>query len=69
MKKVYYRDWDEMPVILTIAQCAMVLQVAERTVTDWAISGKLPAHKVGGKNWRVAKEDLKNLFERSTANV
>lgn len=68
MKKIYYRDWDEIPIILTVAQCALVMQVSERTITDWAIAGKLKASKIGGY-WRITKDDLKMLFERRLTNV
>ena len=66
MKKTpYYRDWDEMPVLLTIDQCAVILQVAYQTAFRWVASGALPATKIGSKNWFVAKKDLKELFERT----
>ena len=70
MKKTpYYRDWDEMPVLLTIDQCAVILQVAYQTAFRWVANGALPATKIGNKNWFVAKKDLKELFERRTDNV
>ena len=58
---MYYKNWDVMPVVLTTAECAVVLRVSEDTVLRKIKSGELEATKIMG-HWRIAKEHLKNLF-------
>jgi PTS system nitrogen regulatory IIA component len=43
--------------ILTIEEVARYLRVSERTVSDWAQKGEIPAGKLGTV-WRFKKEDI-----------
>ncbi len=62
-KPMYYRDWDEMPAVLDLADCAVILKITYETAQKWAKKGKLPATKIGGTEWRVEKTALRKMFE------
>ncbi len=53
-------DLSQLPPILTAAEAAAVLRVAERVVKNWCRAGKMPgAFKVGAlKEWRINRDDL-----------
>lgn len=52
-------DLAALPAILTPAEAAVLLRVAETTVKDWARAGDLPgAFKLVGKVWRVERDAL-----------
>ncbi len=53
--------------LLTPAQIAEVLQLNERTVTQWLRKGRLRGFKVG-KEWRISRVDPNNFLEER-ANV
>jgi excisionase family DNA binding protein len=40
-----------------------MLDVHENTVKTWIRDGKLPASKHGGRNWKIAREDVVALIE------
>ena len=56
-----YRNWETMPVVLTVAECAAVLRVSNDTVLRKIKCGELEATKIMG-HWRIAKEHLKKQF-------
>lgn len=60
-KMIYYRNWEELPVVLTLGQCAVILNVTYELANKWAKEGKLPAIKFG-KEWRIEKEKLRAMF-------
>ena len=45
----------------TVAEAATVLDVSPSTVLRWIKSGLLPAQRVGPKNLRIQKADVKNM--------
>jgi len=49
---------DTLPAILTTAEAAALLRVAETTVKDWARNGELPGAFKLGKEWRVERKAL-----------
>lgn len=51
--------------ILTIKEVAGYLKVNERTVYRLAVSGDIPAFKVGG-SWRFRKETLEQWIEQQS---
>ena len=61
-KQIYYRDWDELPVILTMSQCAIILDITCDTARRWASEGKLPAVKIADE-WRAEKTQIRKMFE------
>jgi PTS system nitrogen regulatory IIA component len=48
-----------MDTILTLEEVAKYLKVSERTVVDWATSGKIPGGKLGN-SWRFRRGDIDN---------
>lgn len=42
---------------LTVEQVAKLLQVSERSIYNWILSGKLTAYKFGD-NWRITPSAL-----------
>jgi excisionase family DNA binding protein len=49
-------------ILLTPEQVAEVLAVSRVTVLKWLRQGKIPGHKLGGKNWRVRPDDLEGMI-------
>lgn len=66
-KMTYYRDWDELPVLLTLEQCAVVLNMSYERVRRWAQTGILPATKIES-TWRVSKKRLKEFFDQTQSH-
>jgi excisionase family DNA binding protein len=54
--------------ILTIAEVAGYLKVAERTVYRLAGAHKIPAFKVGGA-WRFSKSEIDRWIKTQTADA
>ncbi|MBQ6873876.1 MAG: helix-turn-helix domain-containing protein [Clostridia bacterium] len=69
MKKkiIYYRDWDELPVLLTLSQVAILLDITHDTAQKWARAGKIPAVKVVDE-WRVEKQAIREMFNQQNVN-
>lgn len=69
MKKkiIYYRDWDELPVLLTLSQVAILLDITHDTASRWARTGKIPAVKVADE-WRVEKQAIREMFNQQNVN-
>lgn len=53
----------DLPEWLDVRGAAKVLDVCQRTVTNMAKAGTLPAHRVG-RLWRFRREDVLDCFER-----
>ena len=54
---------------LRVSQAAHRLDVSERTVRRWILSGKLPgAYRPGGE-WRIPAEDVEALLGRTVEPV
>ena len=62
MKKAYYKNWDELPLIMTIGQVAILLGKSYETIRLWAKAGNIPAVKIGDE-WRVEKNALRRFFD------
>lgn len=45
----------------TVAEAAKLLNVSHSTVWRWIRAGKLRAYRIGSRNLRVRRQDLKNL--------
>lgn len=65
--KKFYRDWDELPLLLTLGQCAMLFGRSYETIRLWVKDGTLPAAKFGSI-YMVDKADVRALFDRGTNN-
>lgn len=65
--KKYYRSWDELPVMLTIGQCALLFSKNYDTIRSWIAKGILPATQFG-KEYRVAKSTVIRMLEGGFEN-
>ena len=63
-KIIYYRDWDELPVLLTLSQVAILFDMTLDTDQKWAKKGKIPAVKIADQ-WRVEKQAIQNMFNQN----
>lgn len=56
-----YLNWDDIPIIITIKEAAVILHCSEITVKRKLESGVLKGYKdVGG--WRISKDYFKSIF-------
>jgi excisionase family DNA binding protein len=53
----------QVPDLVSVTEAAAMLDVHENTVKTWIRDGKLPASKHGGRNWKIAREDVVALIE------
>lgn len=53
---------EEKDRLMSLTDVAEYLQVAERTVYQWAQSGQIPCFKLGNL-WRFKRSDLEAWFE------
>ena len=51
-------DPARLPPLLTAAQAADLIGVHVVTLRKWAATGKIVAHKVGPKLWRIPREEV-----------
>jgi len=69
-KLIYYRDWDELPVMLTLEQAALICAKTPDCLRKWASAGKIPASKLPDGSLLFDKEKIKEwLQKRSNATV
>lgn len=61
-KVIYYRDWEQMPLSLTVAEVAVITKLTEQSVRKHAREQTIPATKLG-KSWRFNKEDVRKAVE------
>jgi len=52
----------DMGQLMTLAEVAVYLQIAERTVYHWAQTGRLPGFKLGAV-WRFKRDDVEHWIE------
>jgi len=55
--------------LLTVAQVAGRLQVAQETVRRWLVAGRLHGVRLGGRKlgWRVSEDELERFVRASRA--
>ncbi len=53
---------EQEETLMTLADVAVYLQIAERTVYQWAQRGQIPSFKLGNV-WRFKRTDLENWIE------
>lgn len=52
-----YTEYEKVPVLMTIQQAAVLLQLSERTVLNLITSNQIDAIKIGNQ-WRIPKDKL-----------
>lgn len=55
-----YTEYEKVPVLMTIQQAAVLLQLSERTVLNLITSNQIDAIKIGNQ-WRIPKDKLLNM--------
>lgn len=55
-----YTEYEKVPVLMTIQQAAVLLQLSERTVLNLITSNQIEAIKIGNQ-WRIPKDKLLNM--------
>lgn len=55
-----YTEYEKVPVLMTIQQAAVLLQMSDRTVLNLINSNKIEAIRVGNQ-WRIPKDKLLNM--------
>ena len=57
-----YTEYEKVPVLMTIQQAAVLLQLSERTVLNLVNNGEIEAIKIGNQ-WRISKDNLLKMGE------
>ena len=55
-----FTEYEKVPVLMTIQQAAVLLQMSDRTVLNLINSNKIEAIRVGNQ-WRIPKDKLLNM--------
>jgi excisionase family DNA binding protein len=55
--------------LLRTREVALLFQVSERAVTDWARKGRIPSVRTPGGHRRYPAEEVRALLERSTSEA
>lgn len=58
-----YTDWARVPVLMTLGQAAMCLQLTPEALRRLCKAGEIPAAQYG-KEWRICKDDLRAMIDR-----
>ncbi len=52
---------QEIPPIMTFAQCQSILHIGKNTLLDMLHSGRLQGFKIGSR-WRITREELEEFI-------
>lgn len=55
--------WEALPLVLNTFEVAEIMHRHPETVKRLLRRGKLKGTKIGGKNWSVSRDVLKNYIE------
>jgi excisionase family DNA binding protein len=58
--------WEALPLVLDTFQVADIIHCHPETVKRALRSGKLKGNKVGGRNWSVSRDALREYIEGGT---
>lgn len=61
-KITFYKDWEQMPLALTVSEVAAILHTSEQSIRKHARAGTLPANKFG-KSWRFDRTVIQQVVE------
>ncbi|MBQ7296445.1 MAG: helix-turn-helix domain-containing protein [Clostridia bacterium] len=68
-KIVFFRDWEQMPLVLTPEEVAQLLNLNAQTIRKYARENIIPSIKVGNCH-RFDRDVIKNYIkERSESNA
>ncbi len=54
--------------LLSVAEVATLLSVTEPTVREWIKEGKLEAHRIGARFWRIRKSEVDRMLAEQASN-
>ena len=54
-----FKNWQDLPLFLTLDEAGLVLGVSRSTVKRLAQKGVLPCKKVSPHSWRIDREKLR----------
>jgi excisionase family DNA binding protein len=60
-QKKNYLTWDDVPVLISLEQAAILLGVGVDAVRKYCVANELPAIRIG-KNWHIDKRKLMEKF-------
>lgn len=63
-KSIYYRNWEQMPVVLRPDEVAVLLGENVQTIRKFAREGTIPGAKIG-KKWYFERDTVKKIIEGS----
>lgn len=55
--------------LLRTREVALLFQVSERAVTDWARKGRIPSVRTPGGHRRYPADEVRALLDRASGNV
>lgn len=61
MRQKAYLSWDEVPVLISLEQAAVLLGVGVDAVRKYCVANELPATRIG-KVWHIDKQKLMERF-------
>lgn len=61
MRQKVYLTWDEVPVLISLEQAAILLGIGVDAVRKHCVNNDLPAKKIG-KTWHIDKQKLMQQF-------
>lgn len=61
-RKKYVR-WSDVPILMTLDEAALLLDISRPTAKRLAQAGKIPAFKASAHSWRVDKDKLLEWME------
>ena len=61
MRQKPYFTWDEVPVLISLEQAAILLGIGVDAVRKHCVNNELPAKKIG-KVWHIDKQKLMEQF-------
>ncbi len=65
-KITYYKDWEQMPLTLTVSEVAVIMKTSEQSIRKYAREGTLTAKKFG-KSWRFDRAVIQRAVEGGMA--
>lgn len=60
-QKKNYLTWDDVPVLISLEQAAILLGVGVDAVRKYCVANELPAKRIG-KVWHIDKQKLMEQF-------
>ncbi len=56
------KSWDELPLLMTTSEAALLLDMTVNSVQRLCASGDIPAKKIGD-TWRILRDNIRKMME------